>query len=264
MNSKINKGRLQFNDENYEKALNYFDEVDEDDEDYDYVLIFKISCLMELERYDKALFLIDSLLGEDSGDELLLYEKIRCHIALDEKIEALDTLKEFEKVIDKEDKQMMLDVARFYKVLGEFNKALIFCNGALSVDDEFEDALFEKSVVAIALNKDEIVNNCANKLLNIVGYDRFRVLPVFLLKLYLGRFRDCMDIVDNLDGEFKSEILLMLKMVVFNQLSLDLGVNVHIEGDDDISVGQAIDLLFDYDENGVDEGIINNTSFVIM
>ena len=99
MNSKINKGRLQFNDENYEKALNYFDEVDEDDEDYDYVLIFKISCLMELERYDKALFLIDSLLGEDSGDELLLYEKIRCHIALDEKIEALDTLKEFEKVI---------------------------------------------------------------------------------------------------------------------------------------------------------------------
>ena len=44
MDSKINKGRIEFNDENYEKALTYFDAVGEDDEDYDYVLIFKITC----------------------------------------------------------------------------------------------------------------------------------------------------------------------------------------------------------------------------
>ena len=85
MNSKIKKGRVKFNDENYEEALKYFNEVSEDDEDYMYVLIFKITCLMELERYDKALFLIESLLREDPEDELLLYEKIRCHIALNEK-----------------------------------------------------------------------------------------------------------------------------------------------------------------------------------
>ena len=34
MNSKIDKGRIEFNDENYETALKYFDEVSEDDEDY--------------------------------------------------------------------------------------------------------------------------------------------------------------------------------------------------------------------------------------
>lgn len=75
MNSKITKGRTEFNDENYEEALKYFDEVREDDEDYMYVLMFKITCLMELERYDKALFLIESLLAEDPEDEFLLYEK---------------------------------------------------------------------------------------------------------------------------------------------------------------------------------------------
>ena len=31
MDSKINRGRMEFNDENYEKALLYFDAVDEDD-----------------------------------------------------------------------------------------------------------------------------------------------------------------------------------------------------------------------------------------
>ena len=40
MNAKIKKGRIEFNDENYESALKYFDEVGEDDEDYMYVLIF--------------------------------------------------------------------------------------------------------------------------------------------------------------------------------------------------------------------------------
>ena len=41
MNSKIKKGRVKFNDANYEEALNYFNQVSEDDEDYTYVIIFK-------------------------------------------------------------------------------------------------------------------------------------------------------------------------------------------------------------------------------
>ncbi|WP_298501457.1 tetratricopeptide repeat protein [uncultured Methanobrevibacter sp.] len=264
MDSKINRGRMEFSDENYEKALLYFDAVDESDEDYDFVLIFKITCLMELERYDKALFLIDSLLGEEPDNELLMYEKIRCHIALSEKVEALDTLKKFEKIMASDDKRMMLDAARFYKILGDFKNALRFCNMALEVDENFEDALYEKSLIGLSLNNDDIINNCADKLLLITGGDKYRILPVFYLKLYSGKFRDCVEIVDELGSEIKDETRIMIQSVIYSQLCESLGVNIHLVDGEDIGIGDAIELLLDYKENGTDHGIVNDIGFIIM
>lgn len=264
MDSKINKGRIEFNDENYEKALTYFDAVDEDDEDYDYVLIFKITCLMELEKYDKALFLIDSLLAEDGDDELLLYEKIRCHIALDENCEALDTLRKFERIIPKDNKNMMLDVARFYKILGEYKKALRLCNMALSVDEYFEDAIYEKALIGIALNNEEIVDKCADRLLEVSDNDRYRILPIFLIKMYCGKFEDCVDIIDDLEDKFDDETCEMLRRVVFNQLCEKLDVNIHLAEDVNLSVGQAIGILLDYERTGIKCGIVDDVSFMIM
>lgn len=264
MDSKINKGRIEFNDENYEKALTYFDAVEEDDEDYDYVLIFKISCLMELEKYDKALFLIDSLLAEDGDDELLMYEKIRCHIALDEKAEALDCLKKFERIVPKDNKNMILDVARFYKFLGEYKKALRFCNMALYEDEFFEDAIYEKALIAIALENEEIVDKCANRLLDVVEDDYYKILPIFLLKLYCAKFEDCVSIIDNLEDKFEDETCDMLRTVVFNQLCEKLDVNIHLTEDVDLSVGDAVGLLLDYEQTGIKYGIINDANFIIM
>lgn len=264
MDSKIDRGRIEFNDENYEKALAYFDAVDETDENYDYVLIFKITCLMELERYDKALFLIDSVLNEDPDDELFMYEKIRCHIALSERDEALKTLKRFEKIVSKDDKRILLDVARFYKMLDEFKIGLNFCNMALAIDENFEDALYEKALIAISLNNDEIINNCANKLLSIESEDKYRILPIFYLKLYSGNFRDCVDIVDSLKYEFKDETCMMFKTIIFNQLCESLGVNLHLVEGEDISLDEAIGLLLDYGEKGINHGIVNDVSFIIM
>lgn len=264
MNSKINKGRIQFNDENYEEALNYFNAVDESDEDYDYVLIFKITCLMELERFDKALFLIDSLLDEDPTDELMMYEKIRCHVALDEKSEALNALKKFERIFPKDNKRMILDVAIFYKTLGEFKKALTFCNMALSIDSDFEEAIYEKSLIGIALDNDDIINNCANKLLDLIDDDQSKIIPIFLLKIYSGRFKDCMGIIKNLESQFDEETCEMLKAIVFNQLCENFGVNIHLTDDVELSVGEAIELLFNYHDDGVNYGVINGVGFVIM
>ena len=264
MDSKINKGRIEFNDENYEKALNYFDAVDEDDEDYDYVLIFKITCLMELEKYDKALFLIDSLLAEDGDEELLLYEKVRCHIALEEKPEALDALKRLERVMPKDNKNMMLDVARFYKFVGEYKSALVFCNSALSVDEDFEDAIYEKALVAVAMGNDEIVDNCANRLLDIFDGDKFEILPIFQLKLYCGKFQDCVDIINDLEDKFRDETCDMLRTVVYNQLCEKLDVNIHVAEDIGLSVGEALEILLEYEQTGIKNGIVNDVEFIIV
>ena len=246
MNSKIKKGRVKFNDENYEEALKYFNEVSEDDEDYTYVLIFKITCLMELERYDKALFLIESLLREDPEDELLLYEKIRCHIALNEKDEAFAALKIFENVISGDDKRMLLCVSKFYRLLGDYDNSLKFCCDALKIDGDFEEAVREKSLIGIALNDYEMINSCADR------------------KLYVSRFDDCLLIIDYMGDEFNDDTLERFKSIVFKELCETLDVNLHVVGDAEISVDEAIRLLMDYDETGVDSGRINGVAFKIM
>lgn len=263
MNSKIKKGRVEFNDENYEEALRYFNQVSEDDEDYTYVLIFKITCLMELERYDKALFLIESLLREDPEDELLLYEKIRCHIALGENAEALVSLKVFEKLIASDDKRMLLCVSKFYKLLGDYENALKYCNGALKIDENFEDAIREKSLIAIGLDDHELVNSTADRLSQIIGSHGMGMISVFLLKLYVSNFDDCISIIENLEEDFRGDTLLMLKSVVYKQFCETLGVNLHVNGDVEIPVDEAIGLLREYDSAGVDSGVIGGVEYKI-
>lgn len=263
MDSKINKGRIEFNDENYETALRYFDEVSEDDEDYMYVLIFKITCLMELERYDKALFIIESILREDPEDELLLYEKIRCHIALGENKEALNTLKDFENVISADDKQMLLAVSKFYNKLDRFDDALRFCEMALEVDGYFEEAVREKSFIAVEMDDVEMIDWCAERLLKICSCDDTGLVSVFLLKLYIGKFDDCLGVVNSLEGNFKDDTILMLKSIVYKVFSDQLGVNIHLYGDVDVPLEKAIALLKDYAENGINCGNVCGVEFRI-
>lgn len=264
MNSKIKKGRIEFNDENYEKALRYFDEVGEDDEDYMYVMFFKITCLMELERYDNALFLIESSLEEDPNDEILLYEKIRCHIALNEKEEAVNALKDFEKNISHDNKRMLLAVSKFYRIFGDFDNALKFCNEALEIDWSFEEAIREKSLIGIDLDDEEMVDSCADRLLEIVDNQGIAVISVFLLKLFISKFDDCLAIVENLGDDFDGDTINMLKYIVYREFSEKLGVNVHLNEDVEMSVDDALLLLKEYDENGVRCGVIKGVAFKIM
>lgn len=264
MDSKIKKGRIEFNNENYEKALKYFDEVREDDEDYMYVLIFKITCLMELERYDRALFLIESLLKEDPNDELLLYEKIRCHIALNENKEALSSLKVFEKLIDMSNKRMVLVVSKFYRILGDCDNALKFCNKSLEIDESFDEAVREKSLIGMDLDDYEMIDDCADKLSEIIGNRGMGMISVFLLKLYVSKFEDCILIIGNLEDDFKDDTIEMLKSIVYKEWSEKLGVNIHLNEEIEVQIDDAISILRDYDENGCDEGTISGVAFKVM
>lgn len=262
MNSKIKKGRVEFNDENYENALKYFDGVGEDDGDYMYVLFFKITCLMELHRYDDALFLIESLLEDDPDDELLNYEKIRCHIGLNETNEALSAIKNFEKIISPDNKRMLLAVSKFYRILGDLDNALKFCNKSLQIDGSFEEALREKSLIGIDLDDEDMIDSCADKLLEIVDVNGIGVISVFLLKLSISKFDDCLSIVDNLGDDFDDDAIEMLKSVVYKEFSEKLGVD--IQTDVAISVDEAISLLRKYDENGVCCGVVHGVGFKIV
>ncbi len=264
MNSKITKGRNEFNDENYEKALKYFDEVREDDEDYMYVLMFKITCLMELERYDKALFLIESLLAEDPEDEFLIYEKIRCQIALKENDDALKTLKTFEKYVSSDNKRMVLAISKFYRILGDLDSALKYCNYALEIDWAFEDAINEKSLIAINLDDKDMINSCADNLLEVIGEGSVSMISIFLLKLYVGKFDDCLDIINRLDDEFDDEFRNSLKFVVYREFSENLGVEIRLNEEAEIPVEEAISLLKDYNEHGVNMGVIRGVAFKII
>ena len=264
MNSKITKGRTEFNDENYEEALKYFDEVREDDEDYMYVLMFKITCLMELERYDKALFLIESLLAEDPEDEFLLYEKIRCHIALKENENALNTLKIFEKYVSSDNKRMVLAISKFYRILGDLDSALKYCNYALEIDDAFVDAIHEKSLIAVDLGDKDMVDSCANDLLDVCENDGLRIISVFLLKLYVGKFDDCLKVINRFGDEFDDEFRNSLKFVVYSELCENLGVEIRLNDEAEIPIDEAISLLKDYKEQGVNMGVIRGVAFKIM
>lgn len=264
MNSKIIKGRLEFSEENYENALNYFNQVSEDDEDYMYVLIFKITCLMELEKYDQALFLIESVLNEAPEDELLVYEKIRCHIALNEKDEAFAALKTFENLISGDDKRMILSVSKFYKQLDDYENALKFCNHALNLDENFEEAVREKAMIGMRINDYEMINSSADKLFDIIGNNGIEMVVIFLLKLYISRFDDCLSIIDGLEGELEEDTIKMFKLTVLKELSAKVDAELYLDEDVEISIDEAIGLMKDYDDNGVDRGIIHGVNFKIM
>lgn len=265
MNSKIDKGRIEFNRENYEKALGYFDSISDSDENYEYVVIFKITCLMELERYDKALFIIDSLLVEDPRNEFLLYEKIRCHIALNERDESFDALKRFEQIMDISNKQVVVDVGHFYMELDDYRSALKYSDMALALDSNFKQALRLKASVSIILDDVKTADECADELWNSTGSEDLSIILIFMLKLYSGRFRDCLKITDQILEETDDERMVkILKILIFNIMSEKLNVNLNLTGDIDISVDEALDLLFDYQEKGIDSGVVKGENYIIM
>ena len=74
MNSNIVNGKREYDEKNYDAALKYFDRVSSSDEDYSYMLIYKINSLMELEEYEKCLKLLNSLIEDMPYDRLLWYE----------------------------------------------------------------------------------------------------------------------------------------------------------------------------------------------
>ena len=265
LNNDFKKGRNEFKQKHYEDALIHFDKISEGDEDFEYSLVYRIGCLIELKCYEDALEIIDPLIGKNPYDELLWFDKVTCHIFLKEDEKAFRALDEIERIVDRSDKRRLVCVAKFYNMLGDFDNSLRYCEEALAIDENYKDALYEKSHVAIRLNDVDMIEEIANRLFEISNRDILSLTPVILLKLFSKNYSACLDLIENsIDDEVKDETIEMFKFIVYKELSEELNAQILMSKEIDLSIDDALKLMFDFKENGCNHGEIYGVKYMII
>lgn len=265
MNENIEQGKKEFRQKNYKEALGYFKQVEKDDEDYEYAKIYRFFCLFELKCYRQALDVVNSLISTNPYSEILWHEKVRCHIFLKEKEKAHDALGELERVADGQNKKSLLNIARKYFLLNDYDKVTQYCDMALELDEKYMPALYEKALVASRVKDDEMIDEVSKDILNVSDDDLLSVMPVFLLKLFSKKYDDCLDIVENSEVDDKTEELAeALKCALYNYMSDDLNAVIALTQDVDLPVGEALKLMFEFKNTGKDYGEIHGVNYFIL
>lgn len=265
VNTNFKNGRNEFKQKNYKKALSYFNEIDNDDGDYEYSLVYKIGCLIELKRYDEALEIINPLIEKNPYDELLWLDKVACHVFLNEDEKAFGALHELERIIDAEDKLKLVFIAKFYNMLGDYENALSYCDKALAIDENLKEALHEKSLVAIHLDDHEMIDGVADRLLEFCDNDILSLTPIFLLRLFSKNYRGCLDLVENSnDDDVKEDTMSMFKAIIYKQICDDFNVQLMMDSDIDLSVDEALDIMFAFVDSGCDNGVVRDVGYMIF
>lgn len=263
MNSNIINGKREYDEKNYGEALKYFDRVSSSDEDYSYMLIYKINSLMELEEYEKCLKLLNSLIEDMPYDRLLWYEKIRCHIFLKQEKNAFRSLSEFERLIDEDDKYFTLSVAKFYDVLGDSESALKFCNRALEIDENYEEALQQKAQIACLNKNEDLMMECSEKLIELAKGDIIKLMLPFLLNLFSGNYIRAYEIIPMMD-EIDDEHSELLKSAIYQHMVDDLKLEIRLTSPAEWHVDDALKLLFKYKYEGIEAGIFKGVGYFIV
>jgi len=265
MNDLIEKGKIEFENENYQEALGYFNKVREDDDYYRYAQLFKANCLMGLNEYHDSLMVVNSLISNEPYHKLAWFNKALCHVLLKQEKEAYDALDNILRIIDRDDKYDLVFMAKLYKLLGDHDNALKYCDEALEIDEYFRDALYEKSFAALRINDVGAIRDISDKLHEISNDDLIRRMPVFLLKLFSKDYVGCRDLIDNSNqGELDDEHVEMLKAALYNQVCDDLCINLLIVNGDDLSIDDALDAVLEFVENGKDNGEIGKVQYFII
>lgn len=265
MNDLIEKGKVEFENENYQEALGYFNQVSEDDRYYRYAQLFKANCLMELNEYQDSLKVVNSLISTEPYHKLAWFNKALCHVLLKQEREAYDTLDNLLRIIDMDDKYDLVFMAKLYKLLGDHDNALKYCDAALEIDEYFRDALYEKSFAALRVKDDAVIRDVSDKLHEISNDELVRLVPVFLLKLFSRDYRGCRDLIVNSDkGDLDDEHVDILKAAVYKQVCDDLCINLLIVNGKDLSIDDALDAVLEFVENGKDNGEIGKVQYFII
>ena len=131
LNNHIENGKNEFDNGNYEKALDHFKLVNSNNEHYEYAQLFVANCLMELKRYDDSLDVVDKLISLNPYNKLAWFNRALCQIFLKDEEKALATIGEIIRLIDLRSKYDLVFVAKLYKLLNIYDEALKFCDLAL-------------------------------------------------------------------------------------------------------------------------------------
>ena len=177
----------------------------------------------------------------------------------------MKALKEVERVVDVEDKRRLLYVAKFYNMLGVYDKALEYCDKALAIDENFRDALHEKSHVAMRLDDIEMIEEVANKLFETSNNDILSLTPIFLLKLFARKYKEALSLIeDSIDDKNKQETNDLFKTIIYKQICEDLNAQILLSEEMDLSIDDALKLMFEFTESGKNHGVIQGVSYFIV
>jgi hypothetical protein len=150
-------------------------------------------------------------------------------------------------------------------MLEDYPKVIEFCNRALEVDRNYREALLEKSFAALQLDDFDMVNSISDRLLEISDGNILSLTPVFMLKLFSKDYAGCLDLINSsVDDDVKSETIELFKSVIYNKLSEDLSAQILMTQKIEISVDDALKLMLDFKEHGVDSGRINGVQYFIV
>lgn len=265
LNEQIEKAKKEFKNRNYEESIRFIDEVDSTDDYYELAQFLKSSCLMQLKQYRESLAILNDLISKTPYNELLWIDKLYCHIFLHENEKAVKALDEIDRLIDKTDKSMLVQVARLSYLVGDYDKSLKYCDYALAIDPDFKEALYEKASVLMELDDDEETNQVLNRMRELSDNDLLGTMPVFLMNLFSKNYRTCVDLVNNVNqGEVDDEHMEMLKGLIYKQICDDNNACLLIVNAQELPIDDALDIMFDFVETGKDHGEINGIHYFII
>lgn len=253
----------EIDEKNFKKALAILDEIKSDDEGYELSLLFKISCLINLKRYGECLDVIEILLKENPNEELLWADKVMCHYFSGDKKQALMSLRKLETIVNRKDAYSLYVVSQLANLVNRSNKAIEYADLALEIDADFKLAVNEKAIAASRIKDYDMMNECADKLIGLCDEEEFVLTLPFMLKLFSGNYKGCLDILNNIKNP-EDKINEMMKYAIYNQMSEDLNVDIYVTGSVESDLDDALEMLFNYYYDGFEGGNINGVSYVVV
>ena len=200
MNSKIEEARKAFDDKNYSEALEILDGEEFDDAYLKLVFVIKMACLRNLNRYDDALRVIDVAIEKYPYYDFFWSHKIACHYFNDEKDEAIRSLAKLESMVDRDNNDSLVRLSTLFELVGDDENALKYCDMALAIDENYVDAVRQKAMIASSLKDEDMMSECADKLLELYDDDALKAMLPLMLKLFSKRYGDLSRVLVHLMG----------------------------------------------------------------
>lgn len=265
MIDKIEQGKLEFENKNFNEALKHFNQVKKDENGYKLGQIYKVDCLMELKQYNEALEIIDMLIEEAHDVEIFWAEKVRCHLFLNEDVKALEALKELERLCGDDDKKAFVRIAKLYSILDVNDKVIEYCDKALTIDENYKEALYEKLLVAYSIQDDEMIDDVSEDLLRISDNTLISILPLIMMDIFSEKYERALDLIENCGlGDIDEEHRQLLKSGVYKRICDDLNAQIMVSEKIDLDIRDAVGLMLEFKETGKDRGEVNGVQYFIM